>query len=593
MNFIKNIDIFGEEFYFTIFGKSKYTTVLGGILTLLTGISTIIITILFGIDLIKRSNPKIVTERVIPSNYTYINCSLQNFPFFWRISDDNNLKANFKNVLYPELSLYAYYFNTNISEWEMTDKKSLTVKNCTKELVQNNDLFDQLGLNNYYCVDWTEVSYPLGGFWDGRTVYYFEMVINSCPGDDKSSLNCTTEDKLKKFLGSSNKIYYEIYYPQVFLSSTNFTHPIQTKLINFFQMLSPNLYKKNQFFFSETESHSDQGWIFTDKNKLNLITLDSSMIDIDIKTDEHLMNPLISSSIYSNIIYLTKDHMKYNLSYIKLQDVAAQVGGFIKIIMSFCYITSYHWNLFKKDLDVINKLFEFRKIGTSEIKIFDSDKSSINDIVKRKRPTSIFLIKSVFSIEKEESMATSKKINNYVSQFDNSINRDCEVPDIDMVKSAVMKYESDMDDDFRKFQLDFDGFIKYNLNCCFLKKTDKDNNKILDIGKKFLTMKLDLNYYLNMTDQITRLKCLLLKPYQIFLLDNQKKINLYSPKEKFDLDILDEHFSSENQIHLNIVQYLVQKLKENSFDQIDTILYEKLDTDLKHLIEDLVRFKKM
>lgn len=124
----------------------------------------------------------------------------------------------------------------------------MTLKNCTKELVQNNMLFDQLGLNNYFCVDWTEVNYPLGGFWNSSTVYFFELVIKSCPDDNISSQNCINQDNLKKFLGSSNKIYYEIYYPHVFLSSSNFTHPIQTKFTNYFQMLSPNLYKKNEFF---------------------------------------------------------------------------------------------------------------------------------------------------------------------------------------------------------------------------------------------------------------------------------------------------------------------------------------------------------
>jgi Gpi18-like mannosyltransferase len=73
---------FGEEFYFQIFGKPKYTTSFGGVLTFLTRISTIIITILFGIDLIKRSNPKIIIERIISPNYNYLNFTLQNFPIF-------------------------------------------------------------------------------------------------------------------------------------------------------------------------------------------------------------------------------------------------------------------------------------------------------------------------------------------------------------------------------------------------------------------------------------------------------------------------------------------------------------------------------
>ena len=190
---------------------------------------------------------------------------------------------------------------------------------------------------------------------------------------------------------------------------------------------------------------------------------------------------------------------------------------------------------------------------------------------------------------KDDNSIISKKINNYVMQSDNTINIDKDLPPVTSIKSAVFKYEEKTKSERHKgLSVTVKGFFKYFCRFCFLTKKEEENNRILDIGKKYLTMKLDLNNYLKMSDHINRLKSLLLKPYQIFLLDNQKKINLYSPKDKIQLDIVDEHFSSENEVHLNIIQLLIQKIKENSLNSIDTLLYQNLDTKLKKLIEELI-----
>jgi hypothetical protein len=190
---------------------------------------------------------------------------------------------------------------------------------------------------------------------------------------------------------------------------------------------------------------------------------------------------------------------------------------------------------------------------------------------------------------REESSLTSKKINNYVIQSDNTINVDKELPPVTSIKSAVLRYEEKcLSEKNKGLKFTVKSFFKYFCRFWCMTKREEENNRILDIGKKYLTMKLDLNNYLKMSDHINRLKSLLLKPYQIFLLDNQKKVNLYSPKDKIHLDIIDEHFSSENEVHMNIIQLLIQMKKENTFNSIDSYLYQNLDTKLKKLMDELV-----
>jgi hypothetical protein len=138
-----------------------------------------------------------------------------------------------------------------------------------------------------------------------------------------------------------------------------------------------------------------------------------------------------------------------------------------------------------------------------------------------------------------------------------------------------------------KFMNTIRSFFKYYLNIC-LTERDKEMFSTYDIAKKFLTGKLDLTYYLKMIDHMNRLKSLLLKPYQIFMLDHQKKVNLLSPHEKLELEILDnEIISSDNDIQMNLLQIITKKIKEKSFDDIDNALYENLDMRIKKLIDKI------
>jgi hypothetical protein len=148
-------------------------------------------------------------------------------------------------------------------------------------------------------------------------------------------------------------------------------------------------------------------------------------------------------------------------------------------------------------------------------------------------------------------------------------------------KTQIIKEETN------KFNMDTKSFFKYYCKIC-LKDKDKDMFNTFEIAKKFLTHKLDLTYYLKMIDHINRMKNLILKPYQIFMLDHQKKINLLSSDEKLMIDIMDnEKICPDNELHLNFIQTIVQKLKDKCFDPIDNMLFENIDKPLKKLIDDL------
>ncbi len=195
----------------------------------------------------------------------------------------------------------------------------------------------------------------------------------------------------------------------------------------------------------------------------------------------------------------------------------------------------------------------------------------------------------MIELAKEQNNASKRKL-----KIDNThpyslLNNKQDLPSLDVIKKAVIDYEENfVNKEDNRLKFNFIQFLKFHCRFCCLTENDKENNKILDIGKKILTLKLDLNYYLKLTDKFNRLKCLLLKPHQTFLLSNHKKFKLFSNKHLKHLDLVDDHFSSKNEAHIKIIQHIIQKHREQNFDSIDRVLYDKLDKNLKLLIEDLI-----
>ena len=72
----------------------------------------------------------------------------------------------------------------------------------------------------------------------------------------------------------------------------------------------------------------------------------------------------------------------------KCQDLAAQVGGFMKIIMVFFSIINFMPNKFYRDIEVFNKLFDFEEViedpNQNQCKL-DEKRSAINHILSRNK----------------------------------------------------------------------------------------------------------------------------------------------------------------------------------------------------------------
>ena len=87
-------------------------------------------------------------------------------------------------------------------------------------------------------------------------------------------------------------------------------------------------------FFQQVTLEDDQGWILTNPQTKQL-TANSDVVsnNINFFSDSDYGQPGISSLLYSINIYSKKNYDNFTRSYMKFQELAAIVGGFMKIVL--------------------------------------------------------------------------------------------------------------------------------------------------------------------------------------------------------------------------------------------------------------------
>ena len=124
---MKICDLYGTKFHWYIGFKPKYYTCYGGLFTILTLVSWIIIFFLFGLEDFKRTYPIINTSTIPPTGYKNIKFGEKKLYLPWRIVDYDEKPINHKGILYPKI----YYFTSRYNNNTGTMKTNYTLINYT------------------------------------------------------------------------------------------------------------------------------------------------------------------------------------------------------------------------------------------------------------------------------------------------------------------------------------------------------------------------------------------------------------------------------------------------------------------------------
>jgi hypothetical protein len=346
VKFISSIDIFPSsvKLYMNNFKKSQ--TLFGGLLTI-TMFSNIIIMIWFlGNDIIYKQNPFTYTKEGSETTFPIMRINRTNMPFACKI---NNIQGipHYDDDYYK---IYFVYYYSNLANGT-TIFKPIPSKQCTQEDFPSfkEDQFKSLALDSYICPTVTE--FDIFGSYSGSEISLLAIQLKLC---DWETLNntCRSKEEIQRAI-SGNLTTFEFLYADYLIDIKNYSSPIQQYLTLTYRSIDPRNFKQNYINLQENKIKTDNGFFL--KNEVNMDYLKPVEERGDftvVQQDKRVIAFQILSSNFNLTIMR---------QYIKVPDVLASVGGFLKLCLFMFTWFNQILNYFEENQTLINEIFNFSK----------------------------------------------------------------------------------------------------------------------------------------------------------------------------------------------------------------------------------------
>ena len=451
-----SIDFFGLSYNFNIDGEETHKTNSGAFFTIFYFVIIIGLFFGFGVDLYQRKRPKVSNSNKIV-DYQETMLSNNNFTFAFRVEDRTGAMIQNDSIVSLELT-YFYYIMGKDGAWKSIFSDILPFKKCGEfNLTKEKEVFYNISLASWYCVDFD--NFKIGGNWDGNFVY--GLIVNTKQCQYSKNKTCLKEDDLKlsfqdELTGSN--YFYSFLYMEALPEMDNFEKPINTHLINKYDLLNLKLTKRSIHFYKQVTAENDKGWFISDLENLNYYSSDSIISDFSLKEE------FSQDVLYTHLIYLRNKIDIYNRSYTKIQEVIANIGGFTKIFFS---ILSYIYLYLGK---VLKNTFLIKKIesGVYEDYEFKRNEEKIN------------MSSSINKLNLKENFNNTfnKNHNNIFPHFRVDLPQNS--PNILISKNNVLLKENVINP-IKQFKINF--FEKKNDPVIYLKKINYQNNNNISSRK--------------------------------------------------------------------------------------------------------------
>ena len=386
---MKKFDLYGYSVPINTLGQEKYTTWFGFSLTIISIIIVLVCSFLFGQDLFFKTNPRIINSEEFPNISDPIFVNSANLSIAWRYEDfyGADLPDELRFV-WPTVTYLSYKRDESglpILQHEIYSEP----KPCSQTRAVENLTLPQGFLYKFLCVDFEDIKrqggfetdVPLYGDWDEDSIYYLLIQNNSCKFNyqTKSFYNCITyeeADRRNKLLPKQN-IY--VLLPRLNLRPSSFEEPINLYVEPSFTELNPIGSNHDDLKYSKVTIESDVGWIFTDLK--NLFTIE--------KTQHKSLYTFLSAdsfaaetgvSLFSQSFMFNRKQLLYKRSYMKVQELAANIGGIFKFVSQIFTVVAQ----FVGNWIINNELISifFKSEEREEARIRENAHRSSSNIVK-------------------------------------------------------------------------------------------------------------------------------------------------------------------------------------------------------------------
>lgn len=569
------LDIYQTPIYFSYKGRKLYPTYFGVFLTLCTIILFILSFTTMGSDMIYKTNPTIISKTIETDQRPWQHIGRENFTFSFIFSTSTSL-----------IQVPPEYFNVEVGYFyqspEFMGEIPLPTKQCNISYFTGFEEQFQLEKPPYYlstCVD--QDSFELGGFWTEKYMKSLYISVNICQNSTESNITCASIEEIEKLV--KDELSFIINFSGKAIDITNYENPIRTVMKDHYWTIDLYTYKNTELFFKQVNIETDDGFLLENKKKVEDVVVERSYIDLT--TNHKLQSPKVL-----HIFVYSSEKVEYHLrTYKKIQDVVAQIGGILNVIIIFCKILVRFYSRYPLSTEMINEVFDLEEF------IIRKKASQEKTMSKKDAAKSELIMREMNFKEKSEDIEEKGKTQCGISIYNN----------IDAKKQGNLSLNNpkfkDCSSDFSEMIIPDEGFrhsiservpnkgvesrlITENADTSLLKK-DFFQDEVVHFPEKE-TQKVETS------NKISRIN---LERKASLKMSHDDKFEFVKSREKNTEKISVNYFSFYYHKFLDI--FLGKKLKNNEierknlkfkyFEKADSIIQQHLDADfiVKKMIE--------
>ena len=226
INKLEPINLYGLGFPLRYKKEEKYPSLIGIILSMVTIFFVIVISILYGLDLIFRTGYSIVTNYIPLTKKTLIDFS--NRPLMFGFATNGGKISKF-DPSYISLTFDRNVHNSYLDENGIYQLERISTQvemepcNISKHFVGRNEFMGKFDYHNFLCTKPNQNLNFGGRFGDNINGYdLLEIHLNKCSNTTNNNINCKSEEIIDKFLDNS---YLEMVYLSESVDHSNISYP--------------------------------------------------------------------------------------------------------------------------------------------------------------------------------------------------------------------------------------------------------------------------------------------------------------------------------------------------------------------------------
>lgn len=358
VNTFLNLDIFGYSPRFTVMNRKKFNTIYGFLMSIIICGGIIYSVCHFGSEILYKVTPRVVMTTYNDANPSRINLTDTDFIIAL------GLQKPFTSFFIDE-TIYELTATHNVVR-KTNDGKTILVRNnldiirCSdKNITLLPAYFLEYDLNNLYCLKNASDLFIEGDFAKANSTH-LDFSFAPCKNSTENSYHCKSSENIREYL---DRGYMSVFLSDITIEPTNYIHPGSVYGKHIYQSFSMWFFREFSLHLKKIQVISETGWLMEEKNLKNYFSFDFEKETWDYRDT--------TESFFKFKIQCSLNRLVYERSYIKIQEIAANLGGIIKFLLICGEILIFYFRKIKYKEFLFNCFFDLNSLNNPENKNFN------------------------------------------------------------------------------------------------------------------------------------------------------------------------------------------------------------------------------